>query len=182
MSKKDKDFYVWAMAECIKSTYENWGIDMTSMYDNIKRDFPNAAKAIHKMYRNLREPEFYESELLTFKKVEYVYEAIANLIPTHKELKFNTFTREMDKEYDCLNMCPWRRFVSIERIDLLMAILLFTEEFIFLPITSKNVILTDAKLTVYGDFVTFKVSKHEEKTYVSIRIRDVMLHYYVILN
>lgn len=26
MSKKDKDFYVWAMEECIKDTYEYWGI------------------------------------------------------------------------------------------------------------------------------------------------------------
>ena len=47
MSKKDKDFYVWTMAECIKSTYEWWGTDMMSMYDNIKEDFPNATKAIH---------------------------------------------------------------------------------------------------------------------------------------
>ena len=50
MSRKDKDFYVWTMAECIKDTYEWWGIDMMSMYDNIKKDFPNAAKAIKKMY------------------------------------------------------------------------------------------------------------------------------------
>ena len=46
MSRKDKDFYVWTMAECIKDTYEWWGIDMMSMYDNIKNDFPNATKAI----------------------------------------------------------------------------------------------------------------------------------------
>ena len=52
MSKKDKDFYVWTMAECIKDTYEWWGIDMMSMYDHIKKDFPNATKAIKKMYSN----------------------------------------------------------------------------------------------------------------------------------
>ncbi len=79
-------------------------------------------------------------------------------------------------------MCSWNRFVSIERIDLLMAIILFTEEFILQPITSKNVILTENKLTVYGNFVTFKISKHEKKTYISIRIRNVILLEYVILN
>ena len=52
MSKKDKDFYVWTMAECIKDTYEWWVIDMMSMYDHIKKDFPNATKAIKKMYSN----------------------------------------------------------------------------------------------------------------------------------
>ena len=28
MSNKDKNFYVWTMEECIKSTYEWWGTDM----------------------------------------------------------------------------------------------------------------------------------------------------------
>ena len=63
-----------------------------------------------------------------------------------------------------------------------MAVLLFTEEFILQPVTSKNVVLTENKLTVYGNFVILKVSKHEKKTYVSIRIRNVMLLEYVILN
>lgn len=79
-------------------------------------------------------------------------------------------------------MCSWNRFVSIKRIDLLMAVILFAEKFILQPITSKNVIFTEKKLTVYGNVVTLKVSKHEKKTYVSIRIRNVILLEYVILN
>lgn len=182
MNKKDKDFYVWTMAGCVRDTYEWWGIDMMSMYDHIKDDFPNATAAIHKMYDNLRKPDFYESQFLVFDKVQYVYEAIANLIPLHKKLRFDTRTKEQSKEYKELNMCSWNQFVEISRIDLLMAVLLFTEEFILQPVSSKNVILTDSKLTVYGNFVTLKVSKYEDKTYVSIRIRDVMLLEYVILN
>lgn len=182
MSKKNKDFYVWAMAECIKSTYEYWGTDMMSMYSNIKIDFPNAAKAIRKIYNFKKIGDCYGTEPSTFENPQFVYEAIANLIPNQKKLKFDSFTKEQSQEYSRLNMLPWRRYVTIRRINLIMAVLLFTEEFIFEPITSKNVVLTDTKLTVYGNFVTFKVSKHEEKTYVSIRIRDVMLHYYVILN
>ena len=63
-----------------------------------------------------------------------------------------------------------------------MDVILFTEEFILQPITSKNVILTDKKLTVYGNFVTLKVSRHEEKTYIAIRIRNVIFLVYEILN
>lgn len=63
-----------------------------------------------------------------------------------------------------------------------MAILLFTEEFIFQPIPSQNITFSDNQLTVYGDFVTFKVYKDEEKTYVSIRIHDVIVLNYEILN
>ena len=62
------------------------------------------------------------------------------------------------------------------------AVILFAEEFILQPITSKNVIFTEKKLTVYGNVITLKVSKHEKKTYVSIRIRNVILLEYVILN
>lgn len=181
MSKKDKDFYVRAMAKC-KSTYEWWGIDMMSMYDNIKKDFPNAIKAIHKMYAKLRKPDFYKAKFLVFEKVEYVYEALANLIPHHEELLFDIITKEQGKEYKGLNMCSWNRFVEISRIDLIMAVLLFTEEFILKPIKSDTVNLTDNQLTVNGNFVKLEVSKKEDKTHVSILIRDVMLLEYVILK
>lgn len=182
MSKKDKDFYVWTMAECVKDTYEWWGLDMMSMYDNIKKDFPNATAAIHKMYQNLTEPDFYESQFFVFDNVQYIYEAIANLIPPHEELRFDTRTKEQSEEYKGLNMCSWNRFVEINRIDLLLAVLLFTEEFILQPISSENVTITDNKLTVCGNFVTLEVSKDEDKTYVSITIKDVILLEYVILN
>lgn len=182
MTKKDKDFYVWTMEECIKGTYEWWGIDMMSMYDNIKSDFPNATKAIQKMYSNFKSSKFYEAQYLFFEKPQYIYEAIASLVPLYEHLNFDIRTTEQAKEYKSLNMCSWNRFVQIRRIDLLMAVLLFTEEFILHPITSKNVILTENKLTVHGDFVIFKVSKHEKKTYISIEIIDVILLEYVILN
>lgn len=38
--------------------------------------FKEAFSAIHKMYDNLREPDFYESRFLIFEKVEYVYQAL----------------------------------------------------------------------------------------------------------
>jgi len=60
--------------------------------------------------------------------------------------------------------------------------MLFTEEFILQPVKSDNVNLTDNQLTVEGTFVKLEVSKKEDKTYVSILIRDVMLLQYVILN
>lgn len=178
----DKDFYVWTISECIKDTYEWWGIDMMSMYNHIKEDFPNAAEAIRKMYSRFNEEDYYAAQGLSFKQVEYVYQAIANLIPLKKELKFDVITKEQNQKFKCLNMLPWDEFVEIHRIDLIMAVLLFTEEFIFCPVTSKNVVLTDTKLTVYGNHVIFKVAKHKEKTYVSIRVRGVMLLQYIMLN
>lgn len=182
MTKKDKNFYVWTLEDCIKSTYEYWGIDMMSMYKSIEKDFPIAAVAIKKMYAGLAEPDFYKSQFVFFEKVQYVYEAIANLIPQHEDLFFDVKTKEQFSEYERLNICSWNKFVKIKRIDLLMAVLLFTEEFILHPISDENVIFTDNSLTVDGNLINLKVSKHQNKTNISILIKDVMLLEYIILN
>ena len=182
MERKSKDFYVWVLSECIKDTYEWWGNDMMSMYDRIKQDFPNAAQAIQNMYIGWNEEDFYKAEYRPFKQVYYVYQAIANFIPLKKMLRFNIKTKEQNNKYKSLNICSWNKFVSINRMDLIMAILLFTEEFIFYPVTSPNVVLTEKNIIVYGEHLTFKVSKHEEKTYVSIKIHNVIILQYIILN
>lgn len=181
-SKQDKDFYVWVMENCIKTTYEWWGIDMTSMFSHVEEDLPNAAKALRKMYLRLRKPYFYKAQPLTFDEPKYVYEAIENLIPLNQVLRFDLKTKEQSLEYDWLNMCSWDRYVKIYRIDLLLAALLFTEEFIFQPLTDAIVDYSENKLTVHGTYVLFKVSRHTEKTYISIRVRGVMLLQYEILN
>ena len=181
--EQNKKFYVWTMGACVKSTYEEWGIDMMSMYSNIKRDFPNATKAIHKIYSPFKdEKNCYKAQPLTFENPKFVYEAIANLIPLKKSLKFDLNTKNESEEYEYLNICSFGEFVSINRIDLIMAALLFTEEFILEPVTNENVSLKDTELSVKGNFVTLKVSKDEEKTQISIEIKDVIILQYVMLN
>ena len=182
MTKKDKNFYIWTLKDCIKSTYEYWGIDMMSMYKNFEKDFPIAAVAINKMYASLAEPDVYKSQFIFFEKIQYVYEAIANLIPQHDDLLFDIKTKEQSSEYERLNICSWNKFVKIKRIDLLMAVLLFTEEFILQPISAENVALTYNSLAVDGNFVKLRVSKFQDKTNVSILIKDVMLLEYILLN
>ena len=86
MSKKDKDFYVWTMAECIKDTYEWWGIDMMSMYDHIKKDFPNASKAIKKMYSDFKAPKFFfvkslDSPYIGYRGIRYYEKCNTKSLP-----------------------------------------------------------------------------------------------------
>lgn len=182
MSKKNKDFYVWTMTECIKSTYENWGTDMMSMYSEISRDFPKAIEAINKMYTAFDDTNCYEADLITFENPKYVYEIISNVIPNHTELRFNLSTKSHSKKYDFLEMCSWNEFVPITRIDLMMAILLFTEEFILLPLSSDSIFFTQNKLIVKGTFVTLTIYKTDRETIVSILVNDVINLEYVILN
>lgn len=183
MKKKDKEFYVWTMGECVKGTYEEWGIDMMSMYGNIKKDFPNVTKAIHEMYSTFKdEKDCYQAEPLAFESPKLVYEAVANLIPLKKLLKFDLSTKNKSGEYEYLNICSFDKFVPVERIDLIMAVLLFAEEFILEPITNENVSLTDTEFSVEGTFVNLEVSKTEEETHICIEIKDVIILQYVMLN
>ena len=126
--------------------------------------------------------DYFFAKPLNFKQVHYVFQAIANLIPLKKTLKFDIKTKEQSKKYKGLNIGSWNKFVRINRMNLLMAVLLFTEEFIYYPVTMPNVIFTDTKLIVYGEYLTFKVSRHKDKTYVSIRIHYVMELQYIMLN
>lgn len=182
MYKKSKDFYVWTVEECIKDTYEGWGIDIMPMYGDIQESFPNAAQVIRQMYYDFDAEDYFFAKPLAFKHVHYVFQAIANLIPLKKTLKFDIKTKEQSKRYKGLNIDSWNKFVRINRMNLLMAILLFTEEFIYYPVTMGNVIYTENKLIIYGEHLTFKISKHKDKTYVSIRVRGVMLLQYILLN
>ena len=182
MSKKNKAFYVWTMAECIKDTYEFWGFDMMSMFDKIYRNFPNAAEAIKKMYGNFKAQNCYSAKSLQFENPQLVYEAISSLVPVNEKLQFHIWTKEQSKKYRALNICSCIGYESINRMDLLMAVLLFTEEFIFLPLTAKNVIMTDNKLICYGKFVTLEVTKNQDNTLISIMIRNVILLHYLIKN
>lgn len=184
MRKKNKEFYVWTVKECIKDMYENWGTDMMSMYSYIQADFPNAADAITKIYTKFtNDRDCYQSEAITFEKVEYVYQAIANIIPNHKVLRFNFVTKNEAEEYEFLKICSFENDEPIERIDLMMTIMLFTEEFILWPIKNERVISsTETELSIMGNFVTLKICIIEEKTYVSIIIEDVILLQYIMHN
>ncbi|MBE5821795.1 MAG: hypothetical protein E7311_04320 [Clostridiales bacterium] len=182
-TKKDRNFYIWTLSNCIKSIYEEWGIDMMSMYDNIQKDFPNAAKAIRKMYSKFNINNYGKAKPLTFENSEYIYQAIANFIPAKQNLKFDLTTNELDKKYENLNMCSWDKFVHINRMDLLMAILLFTEEFIFDPISSSNVKVTDENLFISSEFVLINFVKAKTgEIIVYITVKDVLTLKYIILN
>ena len=101
--KKDKDFYTWTYRECIKDTYEWWGTDIMSQYDNICEDFPNAAEAIKKMYSPFDIEDYTDAKPLTFENPEFIYQAIANFIPAKQDLQFDTETKVLSFETDRLS-------------------------------------------------------------------------------
>lgn len=179
MSKITRDFYIWTIYECIKNTYQWWGIDLTSMSENIKKDFSNSYEALHKVYEKLQSPDFYASNPIFFKKPTYVYELISNLIPLEDILYFDTTSKPQKSKYHFLHM-PHGCKLRINRIDLIIAIYLFCEDFLFTEITSNKVTVSNHKLTVYGKFNTIKITSTDTVTYVCINIRNVIKFQYQI--
>lgn len=180
MKKIDQDFYIWTMYECIKTTSEYWGIDFTSMLDNVKRDFPNVYKAFMQLYGTDRQKELYLIEATKIENPQAVYELIANMLPISKSYLFNTTTQPQAYKYRYLHMCRWDRKVRTARCDLLLSVLLFTEDFIFEKVSSKQVVFSKNKLIVYGKCNTLKISVKENITYICINIRGVMKFQYEI--
>lgn len=178
---RSKEFYIRIVENCIKSTYENWGIDMMSNWNNIIKEFPHASKAIRAIYGEFNSNTKYQVKAVQFENPQYVYEAISYLIPSNEEIYFNIETQEASPEYRNMKIYSWQDPVSIYRIDLLMAILLFTEGFILKPIKSKNVFFDGEVLTVENKYIHFQISKNQE-TYVDIKIIGVMSIRYTILN
>lgn len=183
MEKYGKDFYEWMYSE-VKTTYEEWGTDMMSMYKHhIKEDLPNISKAISEMYNNFDEENYYKAEIKpTFKRPKYVYQALSNLIPQYDIVRYNFKTRELNKSYKSWNMCSWKKPVSIHRIDLLITIMLFTEGFIFEKLSDENIAFYKNELVVYENFCIFRVLKNKEQTVVAIEIKGEIVLEYMILN
>lgn len=180
MKQKNKNFYVWTIKECIRNTYRFYGIQMMRMYDSLTNNFPNATSAIKKMYNNFSKSSRYEVEPLTFENPNYIYEVISNLIPINADLQFNLVTKELHKDYATLNMCFWKRFIPIKRIDLVMTILLLTEEFLLQPLSAEDVFFTGNSLLVRRDLVNFTISQDTDITYISIEVKEVMFIQYQI--
>lgn len=178
----DREFYIWTVADILKETYEQWGIDIMSFWDNIQESFPNAAKALKQMHSDFDETTFYEASHKKFDNPEYVYQAVANLIPSHSILKFNVSSTAHFPQYDSLKIYGWNEMTDINRIDLIMAIMLFAEEFALMSLDDEKVIFTREKLIVQEELVTFKIVRHNKRTIVSINIHEVILLVYEIAN
>lgn len=187
-AKRDEEFYSWVMLECIKDTYENWGVDMMSMLPEIQEDLPTAAEAIQKMYdvvpvmKDGNSINHYQHVAKTFSDPDKVYQVIENLIPNKEKFLVDISTRVRGWYYKIFNISPCS--VKMRREDLIIAILLFTESFIFSPLTIGNVVYEEEKnkIKVYTPYIKFKISKTETKTYITIRIFRVALLQYVIRN
>lgn len=174
--KHDKDYYAWVVYQWITTTYSEWGCDITSVWEHIEKNFPNATKAFKHMHEKVVKRAFDEAVPKQFDKPNSVCEAVASLIPIPKKdfLYFDVCTKEMKEGYEELNIYPWNRLVEIRRVDLILAIMLFAEDFATQPLSCKNVKFDAAKrLVVENKYLIFEVEKVAQHTFARIYIKGV---------
>lgn len=182
MSEINQEFYIWTMYECVKTTAEWWGIDYTSCLDNVKRDFPNVFKIFEKMYGTTDQHELYEIEPKIIENPQTVGELITNMLPFIKRLRHNSTVQPQGYKYRYLHMCRCDKPVFTYRCDVLLAILLFTEDIILEEISTKRVVLNNNKIIIYGNYTTIKISKRDNVTHIGINIHGVAKIYYQIYS
>lgn len=173
--------YIFIFSEYIKDVYEQDGISILRYYEEeIKRDFRNAYSAIRSMY-SYKKSKIYNAKLTFNKNQKYVYDVIQALIPRKTILDFNVKTKDVKKGYEFLTMFPFGNYVRIHRIDLIAAILLFTEDFILNEISFEGIALKKGDLIAKNDFLIFSIHSLRDKIIVSIKIKGVITLEYEIL-
>lgn len=173
MKEMNRDFYIWAMAQ-LKSTSEHWGIDYTSCLENFRKDLPNVYKAFTDIYGKYTQEEIYKMDQPVIENPQNIAEVIYNILPMSKKINHDSFTRHQNSKYAYLNICSWNRKVPTMKCDLLLAILMFTEDFIDNLIESRVLIDEKKDTIIYGRYTTLEFCKREGIMFVNITIRGVM--------
>ena len=179
MELKDTVFYTWVVEEFIHETLLLHGTKFIKLYYYLKQYFPEAIKTFDKMYYNFKLNDLYNLRPLKVCKPNYVYEHISNLIPSKKNFKFDLYINEFSDKYKHLHC---NSSEEIERIDLILLILLFSEEFISKPVKINNINFTPSELTAEGTYVSLNIRHNMNTTSINIQIKDALSIQFIILN
>ncbi|MBE5821796.1 MAG: hypothetical protein E7311_04325 [Clostridiales bacterium] len=179
MYLKDTVFYTWVVEEFIHETLLLHGTKFIKLYYYLKQYFPEAIKALNKMYYNFKLNDLSKAKPLKVCKPNFIYEHISNLIPSNQNFKFDLYINEFSDTYKHLNC---KASGSIERIDLILLILLFSEEFIFKPAKINNLNITPSELTTEGTYVSINIRHNINTTSINIQIKDALSIQFIILN
>ncbi|MBE6158676.1 MAG: hypothetical protein E7159_02505 [Firmicutes bacterium] len=134
----------------IKTTYQWWGIDLTSMLDNIKKTDKLAYDAFHTLYEE-KDEEYYLKELKTRK---LFLDQLSRLIPKQDESYVRINAIPLIKDYECVRMQDEFRQSTY---DYALAIILLSQDFLYKNL-NKNREVTINKYSK-KNYVTGEISK-----------------------
>ena len=152
MEQYSKNFYLSNIAN-IESTYQNWGVDISSLLDNIKKTDLEAYKAFLMLYKKEKETFIKNND----KKARLFYEKICKLSLDSDRLDID-FKMEPLNKY--LEKYKYSTSFVQNTYDHILSLLLLSEEFLFNDVnTNDNISYFDNKLYARSDNVEFYMKK-----------------------
>lgn len=172
-----REYYV-SMWATILSSYQWWGHDLISLLDNIKKTNPIVSDVFDKIY-----PKKDGTYVLqTFDKITKFYQKLNALIPSNEKLYTKLKVKSLKRKNDNISL---RENSKLQRMDYLIAILCFIEEFAFLSLKDKNVSSNENMLTAHSENIDIFIerNKRTETTLVRITIPcELCIEYYSSVN
>ncbi|MCX8074671.1 MAG: hypothetical protein N2749_03690 [Clostridia bacterium] len=171
----NKEFYT-KIFNNFKSTSEEWGCDYASCLNHVKKDLPNVYEVFCRIYDTKDEREVYRCNPKIHESPNNIGELIYNMFPKEKSVFYDYFTMPQKNKYNNLKMCSWNKKILMEKCDIFIATLFFTEDFVKKSAQSNIVRrISDKKIIIYGEHVTLKICVYEKVAYYSINIRGVIM-------
>lgn len=149
--------------ETILSSYQWWGHDLIPLLENIKQTHPVVSNAFGKMYEKTNVG--YVAQ--TFDSITKFYQKLSSLIPKSEKLYTRLEVKALRKKND--NIAINESYV-LNRVDYLIAILCFMEEFALLSLNEKNVASTKNMLAAHAENVDVFVERNTKKEITIVRI------------
>ena len=172
-----REHYVrmWAT---ILETYQWWGHDLISLLENIKKTNPDVPKVFDRIYSK-KDGDYV---LQTSDKITKFYQKLNALIPSNEQLYTKLEVKSLKRKNDNISI---KEDSCLQRMDYIIAILCFTEEFAFLSLKNENVSSNEEILTAHSDNIDIFIerNKRTESTLVRITIPcELCIEYYSSVN
>jgi len=172
-----REYYV-SMWASILSSYQWWGHDLITLLDNIKKTNPIVSEVFDKMYK--------ENEgtyvLQTYDKITQFYQKLNALIPSAENLYTKLEVKSLKRKNDNISL---KETTMLERIDYIIAVLCFTEEFALLSIKDKKVSSNENMLTAHSENIDIFIENNRKAGITVVRITipcELCIEYYSSVN
>ena len=160
MTKYKKEYYLNTFHNVI-DTYRNWGVDLTSMLDQI--EITN--NETYHNFKKVCETNNEEYKLKELKEEKVFYEKLLELMPKDEDCKSYLVAKDLICSYYDTDA-----EVHIKNYDYLLAVSLFCEEFFNLELSSPIVKATTNSLKASNQNISINIEKDNEETTANIDI------------
>lgn len=172
-----REYYVSMWAE-ILSSYQWWGHDLVSLLYDIKKTNPIVSEVFDKIYQKNEAAYVVQ----TFDKDTKFYQKLNSLIPLNEILYTKLEVKSLKIKNDNISL---RENNMLQRMDYLIAILCFTEEFAFLSLKDKNVSSNENILTAHSENIDIFIERNKRAGTTLVRITipcELCIEYYSSVN